>query len=178
MNAQEHGCVCVERLGGLCFSFTGGSVHLFVFLVLSPSCVKGWLGDALGGGKWSNKLVSAVSVTLSPVRVPLFLSLFVVLFLFLFVFNLSYYYQTPLSSSLLSSSPPPLLSSPCLSFPVSLSFLHHKHFQRWLTRVDNHPETSATTIMSTLSSHNNVRITCWRGRLAVLRGAGSQIHLD
>lgn len=36
-----HTCMCVyvESLCGVCFSFTGGYVHLFVFLVLSPSCI-------------------------------------------------------------------------------------------------------------------------------------------
>lgn len=65
---------------------------------------------------------------------------------------------------------PPFLQYPrslSLFLSLSLSFLHHKHFQRWHTRVDSHPESSATTIMSMLSSHNNTRITCW-GRQALL----------
>ena len=100
-----------------------------------------------------------ISVCLCPLIVPL------------------YYTLTPLSSSLLSVKLSSSLSVSCLclSFTLSLSFLHHKHFQRWHTRVDSHLENSATTIMSMLSSHNNARITCW-GRQALL-GAGSQTWL-
>lgn len=107
--------------------------------------------------------------------------------LFLSVFSLlsvsPYSALTPLSSFvfvLLSAKSSPSLPvsfrSPLfLAPPRSLSFLHHKHFQCWHTRVDSHPESSATTIMSMLSSHNNTRITCW-GRQALL-GAGSQTWL-
>lgn len=69
----------------------------------------------------------------------------------------------------------PSICSVSLSPSLSLSFLHHKHFHCWHTRVDSHTESSATTIMSTLSSHNNTRITCW-GRRALL-GAVSQTWL-
>lgn len=111
---------------------------------------------------------------------------FLFLFLFPFLFDFSLLSVTPYSMltplSLLSAKSSPSLSvhspqslSLFLSFSLSLSFLHHKHFQRWHTRVDSHPESSATTIMSMLSSHNNTRITCW-GRQALL-GAGSQTWL-
>lgn len=51
-------CVYVERLGGWCFSL----YRWFCPLCLRPRfCllpVQGRFGDALGGGKWSNKLLS------------------------------------------------------------------------------------------------------------------------
>lgn len=56
------------------------------------------------------------------------------------------------SSNLLASLPPPT------PHPSPLSFLHRKHFQGWHTRGDGCTENSATTIMSTLTSHNNTRI--------------------
>lgn len=138
------------------------STCLYSWFCLLP--VYGWFGDTLGGGKWSNKLLSAViSVTLSSTLRSC--SFYFHLSLSFFLLSVALYSMlTPLSPWSLS-----LFLSP------SLSFLHHKHFQCWHTRVDSHPKSSATTIMSMLSSHNNTRITCW-GRQALL-GAGSQTWL-
>lgn len=166
-------------------------VCVFPLQVVLPTClcswfcllpVYRWFGDALGGGNWSHKLLSAeISVTLSSMPWS---------FSFYFYFSLSFpfYLLRPTPSWLpylrhfclpnplhLFVSFASLNLCPSFSLSHSLSFLHHKHFQRWHTRVDSHPESSATTIMSMLSSHNNTRITCW-GRQALL-GAGPQTWL-
>lgn len=121
-----------------------------------PSCESKRFGDEQGGGLWLNKPASSVSVSLSPLLEPSSLIL-------------SVYF----SSSLICHSYflVPFVSRPhlflcslslCLPFYVSLSFHHHKHFQCWHSSVRQPPENSATTITSTLTSHNNARITCWR----------------
>lgn len=163
-------CVCVFQC---VYMQSNSMVCFFPLQVVLSTClyswfcllpVYGWFGDTLGGGKWSNKLLSAViSVTLSSTLRSC--SFYFHLSLSFFLLSVALYSMlTPLSPWSLS-----LFLSP------SLSFLHHKHFQCWHTRVDSHPKSSATTIMSMLSSHNNTRITCW-GRQALL-GAGSQTWL-
>lgn len=147
--------VYVQRLCGLCFSFTGGSVHLFVFLVLSPSCVGTVWWCTL---RW--KVVKQAPVTLSPTLWSFYFCIYFSLsFLSVWLLYLLHFYPLHLFS---------------FSLSLSLSFsLHHKHLQCWHTRVDSHPESSATTIMSMLSSHNNTRITCW-GRQALFGGKSFQ----
>lgn len=165
-------CVYVESLCGLCFSFTGGSVHLFVFLVLSPSCI-GMVWWCTGRGRVVKQAPGCSDFCHSHSHFGTFLFL---------GFHFSLNCHSPLYTD--SSIFFPfvcwiLFISPCfLHCPLSLSlaFLHHKHFQPWHTRVDSHPENSATTIMSMLSSHNNTRITCW-GRQALLwRDSQTWLH--
>lgn len=134
----------------------------------------GWLGDALGGEKWSNKVLSAAGFITQPrfgnSAFPFF---------FVFLLSSSYHVLTLTCRFHLCQLIPrpcllPALSSISVSLSLSLSvpFVHHKHFQCWHTREDSHPENRATTIMSMLSSHNNTRITYW-GRRALL-GTGLQ----
>lgn len=105
--------------------------------------------EAVGG---SPGLSLSISVPLfTPVRHrPLHVDRFVLVFFF--------FYFSPLTTLHLHLRVS-FKSAPVLSpHPSPLSFLHRKHFQGWHTRGDGCAENSATTIMSTLSSHNNTRI--------------------
>lgn len=147
-------CMCVYVDCGLCFSFAGDSVHLFVFQVLSLSCV-GMVWWCTAGRKWSNK--RSQSLLCMPI----------------FIFDLlSLQFHFSLYSNLKQQS---VFISPCFSFSSpnlsvfsasrSLPVLYRKHFQRWHTREDSHPENRTTTTMTMLSSHNNTRITYWERKL-------------
>lgn len=156
----------VEQLGGLCFFLyrwfcplvcVSGSVSFPCWdgLVMHREVASGQIGP----------LSAVVSLSLSSMLWSLSFSLFLFSpFLWHNLLCMDPFISFTFVYPVLSISPSFFQSAHSLPLSFSLSpchFIHHKHFQCWHTRVGSHTESSATTIMSTLSSHNNTRITCW-----------------
>lgn len=154
--AHMHVCICGATLRFVFFLCRWFCPFVCVSGFVSFPCRDGLVMHK-GGGKWSNQLLFAVvSISLCSM-----LWSFSFNFYFSFIFQ-SLYVALPsllLHSCLFNPLPSRPVSFNLLGLCLSLSFLHHKHFQCWHTGVASHTECSATTIMSMLSSHNNTRIT-------------------
>lgn len=121
-------CICGVSLWLVFFLY-----RWFCPVVCVPGSVcflcRGRFGDALGGGKWSNKRLSAMISFFSQSHFGAFLFLFLFVFVFTLLSVTLYSPLTPLSSSHLSAKSSPSLPvsfvslslSPCHSFTTSIS---------------------------------------------------------
>lgn len=121
-------CVCVWSVSVVCiFPFTGGSVHLLVFLVFSPSC--GWFDDTLWCGKWSNTRILTVTPSCS--------DLSYIYFSFLYCLS---FHNIPYTNFCLHNLLTASVSLIMFIFLPFASISSTKHSHCWHDEEDSHPE--------------------------------------